>query len=67
MSAENEFRRWFASEQESGLVDVKFAIANSVSEKAVSRVVLHNIVTSERMIEAGIVETHLEGIVGARD
>ncbi|NOX09025.1 MAG: hypothetical protein GXP22_05980 [Gammaproteobacteria bacterium] len=57
----DEFVEWFEKERANGLVDIKFAITNSMSDNAVTRVVLHNVLSSERMISAGIVEPHLEG------
>ena len=58
--AMDQFRVWFEQERAKGLVDVKFFVGNTSSNSATIEKAIFEFNHSNRMIEAGIIESHLE-------
>lgn len=54
----SEFKQWLKNED--GLVDLKFSLSGSADEKTVSRSVIKEFLLAEKMIDAGIIDDHLE-------
>lgn len=55
-----QFEEWFAREKANGLVDIKFCLGNTSSNSATVEKAVFELNHANRMIQAGVIEPHIE-------